>query len=127
MTHKMTRHVLMAAALLVLPAAAHADDAAVAAGQKEFSACKMCHSIQPGKAGIGPSLYGVVGRKAGSVAGFSYSKAMTASGLTWDAATLDAYLAAPQAKVPGNRMPYGGQKDATKRQAIIAYLKTLHD
>ncbi len=113
--------------LLAATTAARADDAAIAAGKAAFGACKVCHSAEKGKAGIGPSLYGVVGRKAGSLPGFSYSKAMAGSGITWDAASLDAYIAAPQTKVPGNRMPYGGLKDAAKRQVIIDYLKTLHD
>jgi len=122
------RHVLPATLLLIAGAsAAQADDAAIAAGKSAFGACRACHSVEKGKAGLGPSLYGVVGRKAGSVPGFTYSKALAGSGITWDAAALDAYMAAPQAKVPGNRMPYGGLKDATKRQAIITYLATLHD
>lgn len=120
----MFRYLLPAILLLSAGAsAAHADDASKTA----FGVCKTCHSTEKGKIGIGPSLYGVVGRKAGSLPGFTYSKAMAGSGITWDAAALDAYIAAPQTKVPGNRMPYGGLKDAAKRQAIIAYLKTLHD
>lgn len=124
----MLRRLLPITVILIAATAAHAeDDATVTAGKAAFGACKVCHSTEKGKAGIGPSLYGVVGRKAGSLPGFSYSKAMAGSGITWDAAALDAYIAAPQTKVPGNRMPYGGLKDAAKRQAVIGYLKTLHD
>ncbi|MBW8734160.1 MAG: c-type cytochrome [Asticcacaulis sp.] len=124
----MLRHLLPITALLIAGAtAAHADDTMTAAGKTAFGACRACHSVEKGKTGIGPSLYGIIGRKAGSVPGFTYSKAMTASGLTWDDAALDAFITAPQAKVPGTRMPYGGLKDAAKRQAVIAYLKTLHD
>jgi len=120
----MFRYLLPAILLLTAGAsAAHADDA----GKTAFGVCKTCHSDQKGKMGFGPSLYGVVGRKAGSMPGFTYSKAMAGSGITWDAAALDAYIAAPQTKVPGNKMPYGGLKDAAKRQAVIGYLKTLHD
>ncbi|WP_443749318.1 c-type cytochrome [Asticcacaulis solisilvae] len=123
----MLRHLLPATLFLLATAsAAHADDTPTA-GQAAFGACRGCHSVEKGKNGFGPSLYGVVGRRAGAVPGFSYSKAMTGSGVTWDAAALDAYIAAPQARIPGNRMPYGGLKDAAKRQAIIDYLKTLHD
>ncbi len=124
----MLRYMLPVTLLMIAGASsAQADDAAIAAGQAAFGACRACHSVEKGKTGIGPSLYGVVGRKAGTMPGFSYSKAMTASGLTWDAATLDAFMAAPQAKIPGTRMPYGGLKDAAKRQAVVDYLKTLHD
>jgi len=120
----MLRHLLPVSLLLIASAsAAHADDA----GKSAFGVCKTCHSAEKGKAGFGPSLYGVVGRKAASLPGFAYSKAMTASGITWDDAALDAFMAAPQAKVPGTRMPYGGLKDAGKRRAVIDYLKTLHD
>lgn len=90
-----------------------------------FSICKACHSVEPGKTVIGPSLHGVFGRKAGSLAGASYSPAMAGSSLVWDAATLDAFLASPMAKVPGTRMTYAGQADPARRAAIIAYLKTL--
>ncbi len=124
----MLRHLLPVTLVLMAGvSAAHADDATVTAGKTAFGACRACHSAEKDKAGMGPSLYGVVGRKAGSVPGFSYSKAMTTSGITWDDAALDAFIAAPQARVPGTRMPYGGLKDAAKRQAIMAYLKTLHD
>lgn len=113
--------------LMTGASAAHADDAAVTAGKTAFGVCRACHSSEKGKTGIGPSLYGVVGRKAGSAPGFSYSKAMIASGITWDDAALDAFMAAPSTRVPGTRMPYGGLKDAAKRHAIVDYLKTLHD
>jgi cytochrome c len=124
----MQRYLLPATLLLIAAvSSAHADDTVVAAGKTAFGACRACHSVEKGKIGIGPSLYGVVGRKAGSLPGFSYSKAMTASGITWDEAALDAFMAAPQAKVPGTRMPFGGLKDPVKRKAIIDYLKALRD
>jgi cytochrome c len=108
--------------------AARAQDAQVAAGKTAFaSICALCHTAEKGRNNIGPSLFGVVGRKAGTAPGFSYSKAMTASGITWDADTIDVFITAPQARVPGTKMPYAGLKDAAKRQAIIAYLKSLHD
>jgi len=124
----MPRHLLPVILILIAGAsAARADDAAVTAGKTAFGACRACHSVEKGKTGIGPSLYGIAGRKAGSLPGFTYSKAMSASGIVWDDAALDAFMAAPQAKVPGTRMPYAGLKDAAKRQAVITYLKTLHD
>ena len=95
-------------------------------GQKAFQTCAACHSPAPNANGVGPSLYGIVGRKAGSVPGFVYSRAMKNSNLSWTAQTLDAYLADPQKLVPGNHMPYSGMPDAQERAALIAYLQSLH-
>jgi cytochrome c len=88
-----------------------------------FTQCAACHSVEPGTNGLGPSLHGVVGRKAASLDKFYYSEAMKASGLTWDEATLDKYIATPMAVVPGNRMSFAGQPDPAKRKEIIAWLK----
>jgi cytochrome c len=85
--------------------------------------CSICHSVEPGKNKIGPSLAGVVGRKAGSVPGYSYSDANKKSGLTWDEATLDKYLTDPRAVVPGTKMLFAGLKNPADRKAVIAYLK----
>lgn len=90
-----------------------------------FAQCKVCHSIEKDKHGVGPSLFGVYGTKAGEIPGFAFSSAMKASGLTWDDATLDEYLAAPMKKVPGTKMSFAGQPDAAKRKEVIEYLKTL--
>lgn len=75
---------------------------------------------------VGPSLFGIVGRPAGSVPGFHYSAANRNSGLTWDTATLDKYLTNPRQMVPGTLMAYPGLTDARKRTDLIAYLATLH-
>lgn len=103
------------------PAGTAIADAAPAA----FGICKSCHSVEKGKTMIGPSLFGLLGTKAGEVAGYSFSPAMKASGLTWDEATLDKWLENPMKLVPGTRMTYAGQSDPAKRKAIIEYLKTL--
>lgn len=106
--------------------AATSDGAAadpVAAGKAAFAACAACHSIEPGGAsGAGPNLAGVVGRNAGTLAGFAYSDAMKGSGITWSEAELDAFIANPAAKVPGTSMAAGAVSDEAKRAAIIAYL-----
>lgn len=91
-----------------------------------FAQCAACHSVVKGGAAmIGPDLWGVAGSKAASRPGFAYSAQLQAAGLTWDAATLDKWLTKPAALVPGTKMAFPGQPDASKRQAIIAYLETL--
>lgn len=101
--------------------AAFTGDAA--RGEAAAATCKTCHAIDRNM--VGPMLKGVVGRKAGSVAGFLYSPAMKNSGLTWTPEELFQYLEKPQAVVPGTRMTYAGMGDAQKRADVIAYLKTL--
>lgn len=114
------------AAASAAPAAAAAASDLVAAGKAAFAVCAACHSAEPGGAsGIGPNLHGVVGRAAGTVAGFSYSDAMAKSGITWNESELDAFLANPSAKVPGTAMVAGQVGDAQRRAAIIAYLASL--
>ena len=93
-----------------------------AAGRLVFRKCQACHSLEPGKNGLGPSLAGIVGKKASSVSNFNYSAAMKASNLTWDTATLNDYLTDPQKTVPGNKMPFPGLKTESERNAVIAYL-----
>jgi cytochrome c len=90
-----------------------------------FNQCAACHSTERDEHGIGPSLAGVFGRRAGTVAGFEFSQAMKDSGLTWNQATLDRYLTDPRGVVPGTTMAYNGVKDAAQRQAVINYLKSL--
>jgi cytochrome c len=86
-------------------------------------ACAACHSLQPGRNKTGPSLAGVVGRKAGDLPSFHrYSPALKNSGVTWDPAALDAWIKDPQAFIPGNRMPFRGIPDAQARADIVAYL-----
>jgi nitrite reductase (NO-forming) len=114
------QHMQMAQAPAAATPAA-ADDTSKA-GRLVFRKCSACHSLEAGKNSLGPSLAGIVGKKAGSVAGFNYSSAIRNSNLTWDAATLDAYLADPQKVVPGNKMPFPGLKTENERRAIIAYL-----
>lgn len=90
-----------------------------------FAQCAACHSVEPGKHGIGPSLAGVYGTKAGEISGYAFSEKLLASGLTWDDATLDQWLAGPMKLVPGTKMSYAGMADAAKRKELIEYMKTL--
>ena len=105
--------------------AAFAADAV--AGKSVFkSQCSVCHSIVVGaKGGIGPTLYGVIDRKAGSLPGYNYSGAMKALGYIWSEAKLKAYLPAPQQAVRGTKMTFGGIKDSKKVDDVVAYLATL--
>jgi cytochrome c len=109
------------AALLLLTAAAHADGDP-ARGEQRFVDCAACHAPQPGVANVGPSLQGVFGRKAATLADFRYSPALKRSGITWTPATLDTFLADPQKAVPNNRMPYAGMPNAADRADLIAFL-----
>ncbi|MFZ1003049.1 MAG: c-type cytochrome, partial [Pseudolabrys sp.] len=87
----------------------------VATGKLVFRKCQACHSLEPGKNGLGPSLAGLIGKKASGVPNYNYSPAMKGSSLTWDVATLDAYLSDPQRLVPGNKMPFPGLKTENER------------
>ena len=98
-------------------------------GKTAFNnACRTCHSFKADDNRLGPTLHGIVGRKAGSVAGFAFSPSMKSSGVTWDESNLDQFIANPEAVVSGNKMqPFGGIADAGERKKIIQYLKTLTD
>ena len=90
-----------------------------------FAVCAGCHSTQVGKTAFGPSLAGVGGRRAGTLAGYSYSPALKASGMTWNAKTLDRWLTDPKKTVPGTKMPFIGIQDRKTREQVVAYLLTL--
>ncbi|WP_281684904.1 c-type cytochrome [Thalassobaculum salexigens] len=114
----------LAAGSMALTPAASAEEGDAAAGKKVFRKCQACHTVQEGKHRQGPSLYGVVGRKAGTAEGFKrYSDAMKAHDVVWDAESLSTYLENPKEAVPGNKMIFVGLKDAQDRADIIAYLK----
>jgi cytochrome c len=104
-------------AITVAPAAA----ADAAHGKVVFQTCAACHTDKPDA--IGPSLRGVYGRKSAALDDFRYSPAMQRANLTWDEANLKAYIKDPQAKVKGNRMPFGGLSSDAEIDDVIAYLK----
>lgn len=93
-------------------------------GEAKFAACRSCHSATRGGGNMtGPNLWGVFGRKAGVVAGFHYSDGVKASGIVWDAASLDKWIANPRAVAPDTKMSFVGIDDAKDRRDLIAYLK----
>ncbi len=107
---------------------ASAEGAALAqdaeAGEKVFAKCRICHQVgEAAKNLIGPTLNGLIGRKAGSVEGYSYTDANKSSGLVWDEATLKEYLKNPKAKVPGTKMIFAGLPKEEDADNVIAYLK----
>ncbi|MEG3165493.1 cytochrome c family protein [Sphingomonas sp. PB2P19] len=102
--------------------ASYTGDAAK--GKTAFITCQTCHAIDAGVNKIGPSLHAVVGRKAGTIAGFNYSTANKNSGITWTEEKLFQYLESPQRVVPGTKMVFPGIPDPQKRADVIAYLKS---
>ncbi len=111
----------IAVALILTLTATAAGAADAAHGKIVFQTCAACHSDKPDA--IGPSLRGVCGRKAGSLSDFRYSNAMLHANFVWDDANLRAYLADPQAKVRGNRMPFGGLSDPKDIADVVAFMK----
>lgn len=89
-----------------------------------FAQCRSCHSVEPGRNGIGPSLHGIFGKQAGLAEGFKYSPALAQSGISWTRSELDEWMAAPTRKVPGTRMVLG-MRNEQHRAEVIDYLETL--
>jgi cytochrome c len=120
-----TSFVIAGVMTLVIVAQAWAQDAAN--GERLFKAdCSICHSPQPGRNLVGPSLFNVVNRHSGEITNFHYSDANRQSGLIWNVTTLDRYLTAPRDLVPGTKMTFPGLKDTQQRADLITYLATLH-
>ncbi len=114
---------LIAASLvfLALPARADGDPGK---GRKVFIRCQACHSLEEGQNRVGPSLHGIIGRKAGSLASFTrYSPAMKSADVVWNEETLNEYLKNPRAFVPGNAMAFPGLPKEEDRENLIAFLK----
>ena len=107
------------AALSIGPS--YAQDAA--AGEKTFAQCRACHQIGPtAKNGVGPVLNGLIGRKAGTVEGYTYSPANKNSGITWDEATFREYIKDPKAKIPGTKMVFAGIKSDKEADDLWSFL-----
>ena len=120
----MIRAIVAGVVLLSMSAvSAHAADAVHGADRFKIM-CATCHAIDPAQKKMGPNLKGIVGRKAGSAEGATYSAAMKSAGWTWDKAKLEAFLADPRKTLPGTTMMLG-VSNASDRADIIAYLETL--
>lgn len=123
----MFRRLAFVAFSLASTVAVQAQDAD--AGKTVFNQCRACHQVgETAKNLVGPQLNGLIGRKSGSVEGYSYSEANKKSGKTWDEATFRAYIQNPKAEttgIPGTKMVYVGLKDEKKITDLVAYLKTF--
>jgi cytochrome c len=101
---------------------AHGASCDAASGEQVFEKCAICHSVVAGQHMMGPSLNGLIGRRAGTVEGFSFSIALRDSGVVWSDTTLDAFLKSPQSFIPGTVMPFGGIQNIAERTALVCYL-----
>jgi cytochrome c len=113
--------------LLLAAATCHAQDSTALdpkRGELLFQTCSACHTVLGD--GVGPSLYGIFGRRAGTQEGFKYSSAMTSSGLIWDDLTLRAFVKSPQSVVKGTAMTFPGYTSPADVDNVVAYMKTLH-
>ncbi|HVZ90237.1 MAG TPA: cytochrome c family protein [Rhizomicrobium sp.] len=109
---------------VTLAAEGHAADAAK--GKQVFARCAICHKAEKNAGNaIGPNLFGVVGRKAGTAPAFAYSAAMKNAGFVWTPEKLNEYITHPAQVVPGNRMAFAGVSDPQQRADLIAYLSSL--
>ncbi len=118
---KTSLYAIVIGCALALAGSAAAADAAK--GKKVFNKCKACHSLKAGKKKIGPDLAKLIGREAGSVKKFKYSKAMKKSGIVWNEETLDKYLTKPRKFLKGTKMAFPGLKKKADRDNLIAFLK----
>lgn len=110
---------------LVWAAGGQPPPAAAEAGREVYARCAACHSIEVDR--TGPRHCGLFGRRAGAVPGYAYSEAMRESGIVWDYATLDRFIADPLGTVPGTFMGYAGIRDAEDRARLLAFLEVATD
>ncbi|CAH0241846.1 cytochrome c family protein [Roseomonas sp. CECT 9278] len=117
------------ATMALVPGIASAQSGDAAAGQRVFNQCRACHTPdQGGRNGVGPNLWGIVGRRAASIEGFRYSANMRTlgeGGHTWTTDNLNAYITNPKAVAPQGSMSYPGLRNAEQLANLIAYLETL--
>ncbi len=108
------------AALAALPAPYNQANLENGAGR--FALCRSCHTITPGGNLTGPSLYGMMGHRAGAIEGFNYSEGLRSAGFTWDPARMDAWITNPRAVIPDTKMTFAGISNAEDRRDVIAYI-----
>ena len=121
----------MAASVVALPAPLLGQASApppgdAVAGARQFLQCRACHSVAAGGPNsVGPNLFGIAGARAATRPGFAYSAALSKSAIVWTPSQLDAFIARPNARVPGTKMTFAGVADPAARRNLIAYLATL--
>ena len=116
----------IAMALLCLSQPASAAGNVERGGDVFDAQCAECHSVKANKNKKGPTLFAVIGRKAGTVPDVVYSDAMKASGIVWSPDKVEAYVANPKGVVPGGKMKYDGKLSAQENADLLAFLATLH-
>lgn len=115
---------LLVAAIMTVASVGVAGAQDLAAGAASFKKCAACHDVGPSaKNKVGPVLNGLDGRKSGSVAGYNYSEANKASGITWNEESFIDYIKDPKAKIPNTKMVFAGIKNETEAKALWAHLK----
>ncbi len=102
----------------------HGCGGGIESGEQGFQRCNACHSMKPGLNFTGPSLAGILNRKAGTITGFNYSRAVKTSGIVWTVENLDAWITNPQLFIPGTKMEFEGIPDQTVRDELIVILKS---
>ena len=107
------------------PFSEYLASADVGKGEKIFKKCHACHKIEDGVNAVGPSLYGVVGRKVGTEAGYTYSEAVGTHGGVWTPENLDHFLTKPKSFIPGTKMGFAGIRDVQERADVVAYLESV--
>ena len=109
--------------ILIILTVSIANTADLVKGKKAFKKCVACHSLEEGKNKIGPPLNNLLGRKAGSVKGYKYSKAMKNSGVVWNEESLDKFLTKPRKFIPKTKMSFRGIKKKSLRDDLISFFK----
>lgn len=120
---------IAAASLLavgVLSSQAFASGQDITKGKLVFKRCAICHKVEKdGGNGVGPNLFGIVGRKSASVDGFNYSGALKKAHITWTEKNLAKWIAGPAKMIPGNKMAFGGVAQKSQIHDLVEYLETL--